>query len=291
MKYLYSSHRPLFVLVAIVLSCLNAQETNETIIESAKDDNVTMVDCPLCSDPSHVPQDPFSIFVAGDATMSCQTAFDMGPIRLPAQNCSFWQQRGTAICQCASESPPTNTCTLCENGQSLPNPFLEGRPGVTCAELQIQARCDDPEHCGIWQQTQGIYCGCDNDVEPQDGVCRLCGSDTAEWIRPLEMVSVVTTIITTTTSRASNNNGDDTTTMMSCAEVEFQANLPENQEGCDEYVALYAEQCCREPLTATLAPSEAPTMTDLDGTAALNFQIGFGTMMVAAAALMQGLVY
>ncbi|KAG7346604.1 hypothetical protein IV203_005673 [Nitzschia inconspicua] len=249
MTHFRMPRRAIFLVILVASS--RAQDNNETTSVSIQDEDPTM-DCPLCNDPSHTPQDPFSIFVAGDATLSCQTAFEMGPIRLPAQNCRFWQQRGSTICQCASEAPAVNTCTLCDNGQSLPNPLLEGRPGLTCAELQIQARRDDPDNCVIWQQTQGIYCGCDNAVS-ESTFCRLCGNGNPDLFFPLEMVTSV--------GRASSEE------MMSCGEVEFQANLPNNVGRCSEYRTFFGEQCCRELLQPTMAPSEFPTLGDLDNAA------------------------
>lgn len=251
----------IWLFLVVLLATSVAQENNETTTTTTTDSDDGMIDCPLCGDPSFSPQDPFSVFATGDAAatvLSCQTAFDMGPVRLPAQNCTFWQKRGSTICQCASQSTTTtNDCKLCADGAFLPNPYLEGRPGVTCAELQIQARRDDPEHCVVWQQTQGVYCGCNNtdSVENGEEVCRLCGSDNPDLIRPLDMVTAI--------SRA--NEKDETSATMSCGEVEFQANLPENQGQCNEYLTLYGSQCCRTLPPPTVAPSEAPTLADLDG--------------------------
>jgi hypothetical protein len=203
---------------------------------------VEYIDCPLCANETHTPQDPFSIFVAGDATMTCQTAFDLGPVQLPKSNCTFWQRRGETICQCAAEPPPRNLCTLCQNGKSLPDPFLEVLPGMVCAELQLDARRDDPTNCVLWQQTYGFYCGCDNDPPMELNICRLCG-DTSELLDPMA---------------STFENGT-----FSCGEAEFDVNLPENDSKCDEYISIYANRCCSELPTST--PSTSPTTLESGG--------------------------
>jgi hypothetical protein len=197
------------------------------------------VDCPLCADPTHLPQDAFSIFTAGGRnTMTCQTAFDLGTLRLPEENCTFWQDRGATICQCALEPPPANNCTLCEDGESLPFPMKEGAPDKLCAQLQVEAKRDYPERCIAWQQTVGVYCGCDNPsvTSAEQQVCRLCG-DYVDLPNPVTNVPLLT------------DTNQETST--SCGELEFSSNL--QGASCDQYQILYGEACC---LNAILPPTD-----------------------------------
>mmetsp|Transcript_18861 Transcript_18861/g.33247 ORF Transcript_18861/g.33247 Transcript_18861/m.33247 type:complete len:278 (-) Transcript_18861:114-947(-) len=234
-----------FLLRFVVLSAFSsAQPTNNVTTEE-------LVDCPLCADPSHTPQDPFSVFVSGESTLSCQTAYDLGILRLPQDNCTFWQNRGTNICQCAAEPPPRNDCTLCEDGGLLPDPFLEGRPGIACAQLQIEAKRDNLENCIVWQQTQGVYCGCENPNVTSDeySVCRFCADD-VDLFDPLAIIV-----------QTRNLGKSDS---FSCGEAEFEANLPENSGRCLDYMELYGKHCCRVP--STLPPIGGNISTENGGT-------------------------
>ena len=89
---------------------------------STNDEDEGLVDCPLCADPSHFPIDPLSRFVSGADTYTCQSAFELGNLSLPVENCTFWQSRGEVVCQCGGEPPEVNDCTLCEDGSALPHP-------------------------------------------------------------------------------------------------------------------------------------------------------------------------
>mmetsp|Transcript_61821 Transcript_61821/g.170952 ORF Transcript_61821/g.170952 Transcript_61821/m.170952 type:complete len:260 (-) Transcript_61821:176-955(-) len=198
------------------------------------------VDCPLCADPSHFPQDPLSRFVSGADTWTCQSAFDLGNLTLPVENCTFWQSRGEIICQCAEGPPETNDCTLCEDGSTLPEPLLEVLPGKMCAEVQVDAKRDEVDTCIVYQQTIGIYCGCDNPqaISPGQEVCRLCGDRLLP--EPLTLVSLVTP----------DNAQVDT----ACVELEFAANLPGGD--CSELQLLYSESCCPDEPTPDPDPED-----------------------------------
>jgi hypothetical protein len=202
-------------------------------------DDEDSIDCPLCADPTHFPQDPLARFVSGADTWTCESAFDLGNLTLPADNCTFWQSRGEVICQCAEEAPETNECTLCEDGSALPNPLLPATPEETCAEVQVDAKRGEAGVCIVYQQTIGIYCGCDNPQATSAGqeVCRVCGGET-NLPDPLIMASLVT------------DNGD--IIEASCVELEFAANLP--GADCSDFQILYTEGCCPEEP----APSPAP---------------------------------
>ena len=207
------------------------------------------VDCPLCANhPQETPQAPYNIFDAGKATMTCQTAYDLGVLYLPPNNCTFWQDRGATICQCGAE-PPTehHKCGLCgtTNGNDdaddndnvvllpLPDP-TRGLGDKICAEWQIRAGWDLPERCTAWQQTIGIYCGCETTTsEPApEAVCRLC--PTKLLPNPNHVLFLL----------ASDDNHIQTSS--SCGELEFQANLPGAAAGCKQYQTLYGEECCQE---------------------------------------------
>lgn len=189
-----------------------------------------LVDCPLCADPTHEPQDPFALFISGPNTFSCQIAFELGALQLPPQNCSFWQSRGSIVCQCAKELPPRNECTLCEDKGPLPAPLKAGTPGRACAELQVDARRDSPDQCITYQQTYGVFCGCDNPQVTSTAydVCRLCGD--ASLKLPNTVVSLSVDV--------------NETVQTSCAEAEFAANLP--GADCEEFQLLYSDFCCLE---------------------------------------------
>lgn len=205
------------------------------------DDELVLIDCPLCADPSHTPQDPLSRFVAGDeTTLTCQSAFDLGPLQLPEANCTFWQSRGDLVCQCAEEAPAPNECTLCESG-TLPEPLKEGLPGKVCSAVQVDAVRDEPELCLVYQQTVGVYCGCDNPLataEDQD-VCRLCGGS-VELSVPLFPIVIV--------------DEEGVNIQTTCVELEFLANLPGAAADCQEFQQQYGESgCCPDP------PTQSPT--------------------------------
>jgi hypothetical protein len=204
------------------------------------------VDCSFCSEPGHVPQLNYSAFSSGKSVYSCQNAFELGVLRLPQENCTFWQSRGASICGCASEAPPENNCTLCEDGSSLPEPLMAGVPGKLCAQLQAEAKWDEPENCVVWQQTIGVYCGCGNPQATAVGqeVCRICGEgDEVNLPDPLLAVPLLTDL------------GEETSS--SCGQLEFEANL--FGASCDQYQIFYSKECC----TSTI---EEPESTDDDGT-------------------------
>jgi hypothetical protein len=111
-----------------------------------------------------------------------------------------------------------------------------------CAQLQVQAKRDYPERCIVWQQTVGIYCGCDNPAVTSlagQEVCRLCG-DTVDLPNPVTNVPLLT------------ETNEETST--SCGELEFSSNLP--GATCDQYQALYGEACCLNAVPATTDDDE-----------------------------------
>ena len=105
------------------------------------------------------------------------------------------------------------------------------------AQLQAEASRDNPELCPVWQWTIGYYCGCENEVEAEDEVCRLCGDDTA-LPSPNEALSLLT-----------SENKEISKT---CGQLEFESNLPGSN--CEQFQTLYKEGCCRNV--------ELPSMSD-----------------------------
>lgn len=93
--------------------------------------------------PGSIPNNPNGRSRFGDETITCQEAYDLGPILLPEDNCTFFQDIGTKICYCGVELPTNNySCPLCEDGTALPDGLLEAFPGETCAEMQVDAKRD-----------------------------------------------------------------------------------------------------------------------------------------------------
>jgi hypothetical protein len=211
------------------LILLLALSTPTSLAAQIEPEPAGYVDCPLCANETHIPQDAFSIFTSGDNTLTCQTAFDLGTLRLPEENCTFWQNRGDTICQCAAEPATPNDCTLCEDGGALPAPRKEGAPGRLCAQLQIDAKRDFAEHCIVWQQTVGVYCGCENPLatSAESEVCHMCGPET-DLPDPVSIVPLLT------------DGNEETST--SCGELEFASNLP--GASCLQFQVLYGGGAC-----------------------------------------------
>jgi hypothetical protein len=194
------------------------------------------VDCPLCAQVGDEPAESelLSVFTTsvGVDAVTCQTAFELETLRLPAENCTFWQNRGSTICKCG---PPVvvddveNDCKLCENLEALPFPSKEGTPGRLCAQLQVDAKRDLPENCIVWQQTVGVYCGCENPNATADLSCRLCGDDT-------DLPNYLAIAISSSDTNSS------------CIELEFQANLEESN--CNDFQSLYSDECCKGAVPA-----------------------------------------
>lgn len=227
---------------------------------AADDSNDVSIECPLCADPTHVPQDPNALFVSGDNTYSCQTAFDLGTLQLPAENCTFWQSRGETICRCAASAPEPNTCTLCDDGSSLPTPLLTATTDSSCAEIQVDSRRDEADLCSVYQKTFGIYCECENVASQQVEACRICGDS-----------FLPTPTATLSFEDPENSNQTITTT---CVELEFSANLPDAI--CSDFQALGTADCCAQP---TLAPTDPPSSAFLFTTSRLLILVSLAMLV------------
>ena len=127
-----------------------------------------LVNCSLCVDPDAVPNDPDARFSTGTETLTCQDMYERGNMTLTQANCTLLHNIGRELCLCESDLPVFNdNCTLCQDGSDLPKPLHPGLPNITCAELQIDAKRDDEANCLTWQQTVGVYCGCQRMVDRQ----------------------------------------------------------------------------------------------------------------------------
>ena len=151
-------------------------------------------------------------------------------------------------------------CNLCEDGSDVPYPELEALPSKTCFELQIEATKEaDPLSCTTWQQTIGIYCGCnnntpagttspqqDNDVDGDvhDGVCRICGNNNL-LSEPNKLYFSLDT------------KRQKSIDIKTCLELEWEANQQQQQQAlsnnnttsnsdniCSIYQELYSNECC-----------------------------------------------
>lgn len=183
--------------------------------------------CPLCKVDGHQPQGYGTFYMDGQV-ITCDDAYTM-ELRLPEENCTAWQNRGEELCGCAAEAPLGNECTLCQDGP-LPQGLLAGIPGTTCAQLQVDAKRDLPDRCPIWQQTMGVYCGCDNDLS--DNFCSLCGEGFE--FDPSKMVDGLISSV----ERAA------TTNKIACGELQFIANLPGSDYTCEQYKFFFDDKCC-----------------------------------------------
>jgi hypothetical protein len=211
-KHIMISHHTAYLILNLLCWCLSSHGQQ----------NVEMVECSICADPTHQPQDPTARFVTGDGNaITCQSAYDLGNFSLSVEDCEFWQWRGEGICHCSNQTSEVNNCTLCQHSK-LPEPLREALPGKTCAEVQVDAKRDDPELCHVYQHTIGLYCNCTN--EPVQDICRLCG--TTPLPKPLKVVEPI---------------------QKSCVELEFQANSDDSD--CAAFQDSYQDSCCTQDST------------------------------------------
>ena len=207
----HSNNTNMILKAILVCSILVSQ------LKSAFGQNETdLVDCPFCTDPTYEPQSYGTFYANGvnGNVISCNDAFELS-LKLPVDQCDSWQNYGTNFCKCAAEPPEKNECTLCTGG-TLPEPLkaAPSSPVTTCASVQIQAKRDFADRCTIYQQTMGIYCGCENFVS--EDTCHLCGENMI--FDPLKKIPAL-----------------EENTTITCGEVEFQANFPDSGLDCEGY--------------------------------------------------------
>jgi Hint module len=190
----------------------------------------SQIQCTLCGASGGYPAEPFTAISVDGGYSTCQEAYDRGVIFFATiDECTFYQNLGKYSCNCqVGATPPKQSCSLCQDGGSLPNPNYRPWPGFTCAELQSAA--DRNNVCRLYQTTLGPYCGCQNTVIPS-GTCRLCGSKT------LPQPSRITT------------EG------ISCLEREFLGSL---SGICPAQRQAYAQKCCATPGSSTPQPTRRP---------------------------------
>jgi hypothetical protein len=192
------------------------------------DDGVLVDNCMLCVPDNNnssiaVITNPSALITGG----TCQSVYNS------QSNCTILQTLGTIVCGCTSDLNMSRTdeedgvCTLCQDGNALPQPLLKVIPGSSCAELQIDAIKDASERCIYHQEIVGTYCGCNHTVDNDDaGVCRLC----APLLIP---------------------RPDRIVDGLSCLQHEFRASIFKN---CTVHQDLYADECCVDDV-----PSAAPS--------------------------------
>lgn len=133
--------------------------------------------CTLCQ-PGERPFDLWSTLLVGTQRVSCRTAYDMGDLtaKVGASKCADYAKLGTSICLCQKGAPPQiNTCQLCENGASLPDPNRTLYGNTTCAAVEDEMRRNFERNCGAYQGAFGPYCGCSNPISTSK-VCHLCNA-------------------------------------------------------------------------------------------------------------------
>jgi hypothetical protein len=132
-------------------------------------------DCYLCSN-GNLPNNPDAIVELQDGTQLTCAELDnrTKSTVIPSDECPAIQYLGVFSCYCDDDP---NSCSLCEDGSSLPDPDLKVIPDTSCARLEFLARTAPLEQCVAFQSTTGVYCGCNNPVSSQ-GACRICGNTT-----------------------------------------------------------------------------------------------------------------
>jgi len=267
-----------------VLSCIGIMTTH-----IAKGDdifNVTNTEAPSSSPSVSMAPSPAPLFncticlngtkpndlsakysVPGIEAMSCEEAYERGPILASEQSCANYQAIGRNICSCEKELPTNTDCTLCEDeNEGLPIPTLAGSKvgdkTKSCAEIDVDAKRDLPEACPVYQATYGILCGCNNTGGLVGKTCQICGADqTLQYLN--------------TTLRA------DGSASVSCGLLIFEANLPSADGTCDAYKSNYSKFCCKDvPVEeGTLPPSDPSSATMI---ALKSFHVAFGVLLFVA---------
>ena len=137
---------------------------------------VVPASCTLCG-PNQVPFNPLAPINFAEQVQTCQQVHAIGNLSptLGETQCSSMQSIGQLVCVCREGvPPPTNTCTLCEDGSTLETPQALVLPGITCAEMQGAAQYDFSLNCANYQGAFGTACGCSN-PQARTSTCQLCG--------------------------------------------------------------------------------------------------------------------
>jgi hypothetical protein len=272
----------------LVLACWWSLEIGSTQAQTqTQTAGGNTTDCQLCQEDGQVPQKPWATIQSGEEIHTCQSAYEQGVVSLSHLTCALWKYQGTNVCECAfttnheaeadaggptTSSPSTsfNYCYLCTDQSNLPFPSLEVVPGKTCADLQLDAFRDDASNCTAWQQTYGRYCGCDNQdtsVSPEGSTsgsiapCRLCGensiAETTRMILLTDSTDESSSASSLFSSQPQERYSVNTKNGKACAELEFEANLPDATTTCETSQELYQE-CCLVDCPLCQNPGEVP---------------------------------
>lgn len=158
--------------------CSSSQK-NET-----GDDNIKNVGyCPLCADGSFVPSNHsyspwFQNTILSDS-LTCERMQLAAAIEQTEESldCNVWQGYGLQ-CGCPFPAEESSTCSLCEDGSSVPFPdqVLSTKDNKTCSDMELlMAFRSDNDTCRTLQATVGVACHCRNPIASAR-VCRICGS-------------------------------------------------------------------------------------------------------------------
>lgn len=204
----------------------------------------------VCPDGSPVINPDAVAVVDGDTLITCGE-LESDPTLL--DDCDLVNFLGVQICGCQDSSE--TTCSLCEDGSLLSDPFSDVIGFATCLEIayNIHTLEAGSTTCVANQATFGTYCGCENPVA-EEGACRLCGEG-KELPKPNRFVET------------ENTDGP-------CSQYEFFAN--DGMITCDEARDLVATECCtirtptlppRTDPPTSLAPMATPPPADPPATA------------------------
>jgi len=133
--------------------------------------------CNLCSGGEE-PRDPNAKLILDienefvsnkNQVVSCHNASLMANNKI-FSNCTELHQRTKSVCGCDVE----RQCSLCKDGK-LPNPS-KIVAGKACGNWENEANKDFISNCGVYQNTYGNFCGCNDDT--LKNFCYICGNST-----------------------------------------------------------------------------------------------------------------
>jgi hypothetical protein len=131
--------------------------------------------CTLCP-AGERPHNLWSTLTVNKKRVTCRVAYQSGNLKGTPQQCANYRTKGDDTCMCQKGLPPQlNTCTLCEDGSSLPDPSKKIFGTRTCLWVRGEMRRSFERNCYIYQGAIGPYCGCDNPVSSSK-VCHFCNN-------------------------------------------------------------------------------------------------------------------
>mmetsp|Transcript_36387 Transcript_36387/g.56525 ORF Transcript_36387/g.56525 Transcript_36387/m.56525 type:complete len:443 (-) Transcript_36387:212-1540(-) len=147
--------------------------------------------CRLCPNDEGVAK-PTSIIpqleIPGDPNPNCQDALDYAKtVDAEDETCSLLQAQA-AFCGCPGVTPPTEPCSLCDDGNPPPQPDLKTGAGDTCGELAAYLPFISAEDCqserGKALLRNAFGCGCAGATTD----CAMCPDGTIQMNRPDNVV-------------------------------------------------------------------------------------------------------